>query len=58
MGWEGFSEDIGLQFMLEGWVGLARKMMEDEERHFWVGRVENDVSKSEEAGKEKGVRGK
>lgn len=44
--------------MLEGWVGLVRKMMEDEERYFWVGRVENDVSKSEEVGKEKGVRGK
>lgn len=45
---------MGLRFVLEGCVWLA-KMMGDEERHFQGGGIENDIGKSMKAGKIKHV---
>lgn len=32
--WESISEDREFHFVFEQWVGLAKKMMEDKERHY------------------------
>lgn len=43
VGWEGFSEDLGLKLVLKGWGRLVKNMMEDERRPYQGGRVENYI---------------